>query len=73
MFEAVPFQWQEDNLGRFGDGISRPIPKIKTRQYRVVVYPSGARPLTWTTNAESRAHAIKYAQARWPNAAVEGA
>ena len=73
MFNAVPFQWQEDNLGRFGDGISRPIPKTKTRQYRVVVYPSGARPLTWTTNAESRAHAIKYAQARWPNAAVEGA
>lgn len=73
MSEAVPFQWHEDNLGRFGDGISRPLPKTKTRQYRVLVYPPGARPLTWTTRAESRAHAVKYAQARWPGAAVEAA
>ena len=52
MFEAVPFQWQEENTGRFGDGISRPLPKAKTRQYRVLVYPNGARPITWITRAE---------------------
>jgi hypothetical protein len=40
MFEAVPFQWQEESTGRFGDGISRPLPKAKTRQYRVLVYPA---------------------------------
>jgi hypothetical protein len=73
MSEPVSFQWQEESLGRFGDGISRPIPKAKTRQYRVLVYPSGARPITWITRAESRAHAIKYAEARWPGAVVEAA
>lgn len=73
MFEAVPFQWQEENTGRFGDGISRPAPKTRTRQYRVLVYPMGAQPMTWITRAESRRHAIKYAQARWPGAAVDAA
>ena len=73
MSEPVPFQWQEESLGRFGDGISRPLPKAKTRQCRVLVYPSGARPITWITRAESRDHAIKYAQARWPGAVVEPA
>jgi len=73
MSEITPFVWQEEERGRFGDGISRPIPKAKTRQYRVLVYPSGARPITWITRAESRDHAVKYAQARWPGAAVEPA
>ena len=73
MFEAVPFQWQEESLGRFGNDISRPLPKAKTRQYRVLVYPNGARPITWITRAESRDHAVKYAQARWPSAVVEPA
>lgn len=31
----------------------------------------GSQPLTWITRAESKRHAIGYAQARWPGAAVE--
>ena len=73
MSEITAFTWQEEERGRFGDGISRPVPKTRTRQYRVLVYPMGAQPMTWITRAESRRHAIKYAQARWPGAAVEAA
>ena len=71
MSKITPFAWQEEERGRFGDGISRPLPKMRTRQYRVLVYPMGAQPMTWITRAESRRHAIKYAQARWPGAVVE--
>jgi hypothetical protein len=73
MFEAVPFQWQEDNLGRFGDGISRPLPKAKTRQYRVLVYPAAHVRSRGSQTLSRVLTAVKYAQARWPNAAVEGA
>ena len=67
----VCFKWEEEQRGKFGDGISRPRPASKVRQYRLIVRPQGARPMTWITRAESKRHAIKYAQARWPDAAVE--
>ena len=68
----LPFQWiEEPTISRHGDGISRPQPKIRTREFRLIVYPIGAPPMTWITRAETKRHAIKYAQARWPGAAVE--
>lgn len=69
----LPFQWEEPIVGRFGEGISRPRLKARTRQYRLIVYPMGARPMTWITRAETKRHAIRYAQARWPGATVEAA
>lgn len=70
--EPITFQWHEDTaFVRRGDGISRPRPGSRTREYRVIVYPTGARPLTWITRAETKRHAIQYAEARWPGAAVE--
>ena len=70
----LAFQWVEDPAtSRHGDGISRPQPKIRTREFRVIVYPAGAQPMTWITRAESKRHAIRYAQARWPGATVEAA
>ena len=67
----LPFQWEEPNVGRFGEGISRPRPKARTREFRLIVYPMGARPMTWITRAETKRHAIRYAQSRWPGAEVE--
>jgi hypothetical protein len=41
------------------------------RDYKVIIYPQGARPITWYTRAESKRSAEKYARNRWPGAAVE--
>ena len=68
----LPWQWAEEpGAARHGDGISRPKPGSRTREYKLIVYPQGARPLTWFTRAESKRAAIKYARNRWPNAEVE--
>lgn len=68
----LPWQWREEEpTSKHGDGISRPKPKARTQQYRLIVYPQGSQPITWITRAESKRHAIRYAQARWPGAEVE--
>ena len=68
----LPFQWlEEPSTSRHGDGISRPLPKTRTREYRVIIYKPGAQPMTWITRAETKRHAIRYAENRWPGAAVE--
>jgi hypothetical protein len=68
----LPWQWQEDApTSKHGDGISRPRPKTRTKEFRLIVYPQGAQPMTWITRAESKKHAIRYAEARWPGATVE--
>lgn len=64
--------WREDDpQGVYGEGISRPRTGSRTREFRLIVYPKGARPLTWITRAETKAAAIKYAQNRWPSSTVE--
>ena len=68
----LPWQWREDEpTSKHGDGISRPKPKARTKEFKLLIYPQGCRPMTWITRAESKKHAIKYAQARWPGAEVE--
>lgn len=71
--DNVCIQWDEAPQGRYGDGISRPVAKARTREFRLIVYPPGAQPMTWITRAETKRHAIRYAQARWPGATVEAA
>ena len=63
--------WREENQGRDGEGISRPVSKAKTKLYTLIVYKSGSMPMTMTMRAENKAAAITYAQNRWPNATVE--
>ena len=63
--------WREDNQGRYGEGISRPVYKARTKLYNLIVYKSGAMPMTLTMRAENKTAAITYAQNRWPNATVE--
>jgi hypothetical protein len=69
----IAFQWRTDpeDQGVYGEGISRPRHGARTREYRLIVYPRGAQPLTWITRAESQKHAILYAQNRWPSAEIE--
>jgi hypothetical protein len=68
----LPWQWREEEpTSKHGDGISRPRPKARTKEFKLLIYPRGARPMTWITRAESKRHAIRYAQARWPGAEVE--
>ena len=68
----VPWQWDDElPTSRPGEGVSRPRPGITTREFRLLVFKPGSQPLTWITRAESKRHAIGYAQARWPGAAVE--
>lgn len=68
----LPWQWREEEpTSKHGDGISRPKPKARTKEYKLLIYPQGAQPMTWITRAESKRHAIRYAQARWPGAVVE--
>ena len=69
----IAFQWRndEDDNSRHGEGISRPRPGSRTREFRVIVFKPGAQPLTWITQAETKRHAIRYAEARWPSCTVE--
>ena len=68
----LPWQWREEEpTSKHGDGISRPKPKARTKEFKLLIHPQGCRPMTWITRAESKKHAIKYAQARWPGATVE--
>jgi len=64
-------QWAEEAQGVYGEGVSRPKAGSRTKEYRLIVYPKGAKPLTWITRAESKAAAIKYAKNRWPSCEVE--
>jgi len=68
----LPWQWAEDEpSSKHGEGISRPRPGSRTREFKVIVYKPGSQPLTWITRAETKRHAIRYAEARWPGAEVE--
>jgi hypothetical protein len=64
-------QWDDESgTPKIGDGISRPVPGAKTREYKVRVSQVGASPMYVHMRAETKTSAIKYAKARWPNAEV---
>jgi hypothetical protein len=69
--QGALLMWREENQGRYGEGISRPVHKARTRLYNLIVYKSGAMPMTLTMRAENKTAAITYAQNRWPTATVE--
>jgi hypothetical protein len=54
-----------------GDGISRPMPKARAREFRLLIHFQKARPMKVALLAETQKHAIKYASNRWPGATVE--
>ncbi len=69
----IAFQWRTDpeDQGQYGEGISRPYHGARTKEYRLMIYPSGARPMLWIARAENVNAAIRYAQNRWPSAQIE--
>jgi hypothetical protein len=68
----LPWAWHEESDdSKHGEGISRPRPGAHTREYRVLVRKAYAQPMVWITQAETKRHALRYAQNRWPGAAVE--
>lgn len=71
MGEIAPFQWQIEQKGQFGDGISRPRPGQRTKAFRLKVQLPKATPMIVTMAAPDRRSALLYAKNRWPGAAVE--
>jgi hypothetical protein len=69
--QGALLMWREENQGRYGEGISRPVSKAKTKLYTLIVYKSGSMPMTMTMRAENKTAAITYAQNRWPDAVIE--
>ena len=71
-FESAAFQWRHDDDGaQYGEGVSRPIPGNRTRQYRIKVHMAQSQPMSVILPAENKNAAIKYAQNRWPNAKIK--
>lgn len=54
-----------------GEGLSRPEKGAKTRTYRLLVRQQTLGPMKVGLKAESPKHALRYANARWPDAAIE--
>lgn len=67
----VNLQWQIEQRGRFGEGISRAPVKARTKPFRLHVKPVGQSIVKLTLQAETKAKAVEYALARWPGAEVE--
>lgn len=69
---ASTFHWREpdeDEL-QLGEGLSRAPAEAKTEAFTVMVKSPGARPMRLTLQAETEAHALRYASARWPKAHI---
>lgn len=72
MSNLIPNQWNDGPAGaKFGDGISRPLPKARTKAFRLEVKPVDAPLFIWTINAESMRKAMSYAKARWPGSTTK--
>jgi len=70
-FGPVTFQWQEHPQGAFGPGVSRAADLQKAKKFTLLVKQQTAKPMRVTLFAENKKAALKYAQNRWPGAAVE--
>lgn len=67
-----PWQWADQaSEARYGDGVSRPMPGVRTQSFTVHVKPRGAGMVIWETKAEDVESVIRYANSRWPGAEVE--
>jgi hypothetical protein len=67
----VVLQWALENQSRHGEGISRAAAEARTRPFRLRVKAQGQTLMLVTLHAETSDHAIRYAEARWPSAAVD--
>jgi hypothetical protein len=64
--------WSEEPTpARYGPGISRPRDGQRTRAFKILVRNGNAQPMRVTFQAPTKRDALRYAQNRWPGAAVE--
>ena len=70
-YGPATFQWQEHQPGAFGPGVSRAADLEKTKKFTLLVKQQTAKPMKLVLFAENKKMALKYAQNRWPGAAVE--
>lgn len=66
----LPLMWQEGEPN-LGEGVSRPKNSARTRLYNLLVTFTQTKPMRMSIRAESKRHAIKYANNRWPQATIE--
>lgn len=55
---------------KIGNGVSRPFPKQRTREFTLLVKVPQSKPMRWLVRAPSLRDAIKYGMNRWPNATI---
>lgn len=55
---------------KLGDGVSRPMPKERTREFRLMVQIPGSKPMRVVIPAPTKAKAVTYCKNRWPLATV---
>lgn len=56
---------------KLGAGVSRPLPRERTRLFRVAVKQPGAPAMRITIPAASRSKAILHCKNRWPDCSAE--
>lgn len=56
---------------KLGAGISRPMPKEKTRRFSLLVTFPKAMPMKVTITAATKAKAVMYCKNRWPDCQVK--
>jgi hypothetical protein len=54
-----------------GIGVSRPDPKARTREYRLLVRFPKTQPMRVVLQAENQNRALHYAKNRWPEAVAQ--
>ena len=69
--EPITFQWQEETISRYGDGVSHPKKGVKTKPFKILVRNGQMAAMKVELRAESKTAAINYGKARWPNAVIE--
>lgn len=70
---AVVLTWDENPRKSIGPGLSRARDGERTKPFTLQVIQGSAQPMKVTLMAATKRNAIKYAQNRWPGAAVEAA
>jgi hypothetical protein len=68
---AIDALFPPEDEPNLGEGVSRPKPSARTREYRLLIYFQKAKPMKVSLFAETPKHALKYAGNRWPGATVE--
>ena len=66
----IPWREDESKTPTLGDGLSRPKPGDRTKEFTVLVHIKGSKPMKWITRAPSGKTALTYAKNRWPHADV---